>query len=71
VASPARTQVARGFRRPTAAEPGLPVLDATEPYVLHVVHDRLSLIDLFEARRQPMVQHFMWLWAQPCAQLSA
>ncbi|MGV0745598.1 DUF899 domain-containing protein [Mycolicibacterium sp. XJ870] len=52
----------------SAARRRLPMVEVTEDYVFDTVSGPLSLLDLFDGRRQLIVQHFMFGadWEQGC-----
>lgn len=52
----------------SAARRRLPMVEVTEPYVFDTESGPLALVDLFDGRRQLIVQHFMFgpNWEQGC-----
>lgn len=54
-------QLTRRRDEVTAQRRALPMVEVTTPYVFHSSAGPLSLLDLFEGRRQLVVYHFMWL----------
>ncbi|MGE2717680.1 DUF899 domain-containing protein [Mycolicibacterium litorale] len=52
----------------SAARRRLPMVEVTEPYVFDTETGPLGLVDLFDGRRQLIVQHFMFgaQWEQGC-----
>ncbi|KUI33286.1 DUF899 domain-containing protein [Mycobacterium sp. GA-2829] len=52
----------------SAARRRLPMVEVTEPYVFDTESGPLALVDLFDGRRQLIVQHFMFGpdWEQGC-----
>lgn len=51
----------------------LPMVEVTKPYVFHGPHGELSLLDMFEGRRQLILGHFMFdpEWEDGCPSCSA
>ncbi|HEX4217554.1 MAG TPA: DUF899 domain-containing protein [Acidimicrobiales bacterium] len=55
------------------ARRGLPMVEVTKPYAFEGRSGTASLLDLFEGRRQLVVQHFMFdpTWSEGCPTCSA